>query len=82
MLTITFQNLIEAYDGVYELSIIVSDPSLDNPIFWNFGKLDMKFQKPKDPTDVTPSYKNNQKQKMEPNYTEEKIDPKYTVRKH
>jgi len=57
----------------------VSDPSFDNPIFWNFGKVDLKFSKPKDPSDVTPSYKNHQKQKMEPNYAEETKDPKIVV---
>jgi len=40
----------------------------------------MKFQKPKDPSDVTPLFKNHQKQKMEPNYNEEVRDPKIIVR--
>jgi len=72
-------NIVEPYDGVYELSIVISDPSLDNPIIWSFGKIEVKFTKAKDPAEVTPSYKNFQKTKMEPNYEEEVHDPKYIL---
>jgi hypothetical protein len=34
-------------------------------MFWNFGKIEIKFKKPLDPSNMTPSYKNIQKEKME-----------------
>jgi hypothetical protein len=39
----------------------------------------MKFQKPKDPTNINPSHRNPQKQKMEPVYSDEVHNPKYLV---
>jgi len=52
---------------------------MDNPIIWSFGKVEIKFQKASEPADMTLLYKNFQKEKMEPNYTEEPMDPKYVV---
>jgi len=68
-LDISDHHIIDAYDGIYEMSIILSDPSLDNPVFWNFGKIEIKFSKPMDPLSITESYKNQQKQKIEHSFT-------------
>jgi len=62
---------MEAYEGVYELTVIVSDAALDNPMIWNFGKIEIKFKKPLDPTNLFPSYKNIQKERMEPAFPPE-----------
>ncbi len=59
------QNLIDPYDGTYEMTLLVSDKNIDKPAIWNFGKVDVKFMKPMDPTNVNPTYKNIQKPKME-----------------
>ena len=47
------------------MSILISDPGMDNPILWNFGKIEMKFSKPLDPTNSEESNKNPQKPKIE-----------------
>lgn len=47
------------------MTLLVSDKNIDKPAIWNFGKLEVKFQKPMDPTNVNPSFKNIQKPKME-----------------
>lgn len=60
-----FKSVIDAYDGIYEMSILISDPGMDNPILWNFGKIEMKFSKPLDPTNSEESNKNPQKPKIE-----------------
>jgi len=70
------QNSIESYDGVYELTLLVSDISLDNPMIWNFGKLDVKFRKPADPSNMNPSYKNIQKPKMDTTFEPEESPTK------
>lgn len=70
---------MEAYDGVYELTLMVSDAGLDNPIIWNFGKLEVKFRKPLDPTNIVPSYKNQLKEKMETTFTPEESPNKNIV---
>ena len=46
---------------------------------WNFGKIEIKFTKAKDPSEASPSYKNFQNPKIEPNYQDEVIEPKYIV---
>lgn len=56
---------MEAYDGLYELTLIVSDVTMENPMIWNFGKVEVKFRKPLDPSNLSSSYKNPQKPKME-----------------
>ncbi len=70
---------MDAYDGTYELTLIVSDVGLDNPMIWNFGKVDVKFKKPLDPTNLNPSHKNIQKDKMEPHFPEEESPNKNIV---
>lgn len=47
------------------MSILISDPGMENPILWNFGKIEMKFSKPLDPTNYEESNKNPQKPKIE-----------------
>jgi hypothetical protein len=68
--------LIEAYDGTYELTLIISDTTLDNPMIWNFSKLEIKFRKPLDPSNLSTSYKNIQKPKMEPHFPAEESPTK------
>ncbi len=70
---------MEAYDGLYELTLTVSDIALDNPMIWNFGKLEVKFKRPLDPTNLSPSYKNVQKEKMEPSFPVEESPHKNIV---
>lgn len=62
---------MDAYSGIYELTLIVSDTGLDNPIIWNFGKLEIIFNKPLDPSTLTPSNKNIQKSKIQPHFEPE-----------
>jgi hypothetical protein len=57
----------------------VNDVTLENPIFWNFGKLEVKFRKPLDPNNIAPSYKNNQKEKLEPGFPVEESPSKNLV---
>jgi len=58
-------NIIDPYDGVYEMTLMVSDKNLDKPAMWNFGKIEIKFMKPMDPTNINPTHKNVQKTKMD-----------------
>lgn len=53
------------------MSIIISDANIDNPIIWNFGKIDIKFNKPLDPLSLDESFKNVQKPKIEWNFQPE-----------
>lgn len=53
------------------MSLLLSDPGLENPILWNFGKLEVKFSKPLDPSNVEESYKNYQKPKQEHTFAPE-----------
>ena len=62
---------MEPYDGIYELTLTVSDSSFDHPMIWQFAKIEMKFRKPLDPSTMTPSNKNIQKEKMETSFTPE-----------
>ena len=61
---------MESYNGNYELALVVSDASLDQPIVWNFGTMEITFRKPSDP-ESTENYKNKMKPKMEPTFTQE-----------
>lgn len=72
---------MEAYDGVYELTLVVSDPGFDNPMIWNFGKLEVKFRKPLDPS-ITPSFKNKNKEKMEPYFPPEQSPNQHIIVKY
>jgi hypothetical protein len=58
------------------MTLIVSDTSLDNPMIWNFAKVEVKFRKPLDPSNLSSSHKNIQKQKMEPHFTPEESPTK------
>lgn len=57
--------MIDAYDGIYEMSLIMSDPTQENPSLWSFGKINIKFSKPLDPLNAIESLKNIQKPKLE-----------------
>lgn len=62
---------MDPYDGIYELTLTVSDSSFENPMIWQFGKIEMKFRRPLDPSTMSPSYKNSQKDKMDTVFTPE-----------
>jgi len=70
---------MEAYNGLYELTLIVSDVGLDNPMIWNFGKLEINFRKALDPSNLSQSYKNIQKERMEPTFPVEESPTKNIV---
>ena len=61
------------------MTLLVSDKNLDKPAMWNFGKLEVKFMKPMDPSNVNPSYKNIQKPKMEYVFAPENTKSNYTA---
>lgn len=61
---------MESYNGNYELALVVSDASLDTPLAWSFGNIEITFRKPSDPNE-TISHKNKLKPKMEPTFTEQ-----------
>ena len=69
-------NVMEAYDGTYELTLILSDVAMDNPVIWNFGKIEVTFRKPLDPSNLSNNYKNIQKPKMEPFFEVEQSSSK------
>jgi hypothetical protein len=48
-------------------------------MFWNFGKIEVKFRKPQDPSNMTPSYKNIQKEKMETSVAPEETHHKTSL---
>ena len=62
---------MESYNGKYSLSIYLSDKSIEKPIIWNFGSMEIKYIKPQSPSDAEPLYLNIQKPKMEPTFNEE-----------
>ncbi len=70
---------MEAYDGMFELTLILNDVEFENPMIWNFGKMDIKFKKPMDPTNTTPSYANKNKDKMEPFFYPEQSPTKFII---
>jgi len=47
------------------MSILITDPGIDNPILWNFGKIEIKFNKPLDPLSIGEDFKNINKPKLE-----------------
>ena len=61
------------------MTLIVSDNNLDKPALWNFGKLEVKFMKPMDPSNVNPTFKNVQKPKMEFVFAQENTKSNYVV---
>ena len=62
------------------MSIIISDPTIENPVIWSFGKILIKFSKPLDPLNVSESYKNIIKPKIEYTFNEEKNNYSSIVR--
>ena len=62
---------MESYNGLYELSIVMSDPTIKKVLKWDFGKISISFTKPSDPMDELNSLKNNLQPKMEPTFTPE-----------
>lgn len=69
-------NVMDAYDGVYELTLILSDVTMENPVIWNFGKIEVTFRKPLDPSNLSTNYKNIQKPKMEAHFDAEESGSK------
>lgn len=61
------------------MTLLVSDKNIDKPAIWNFGKVEVKFMKPMDPTNVNPTYKNIQKPKMEYVFAPENTRSNYMV---
>lgn len=72
-------NVMDAYDGTYELTLILSDVTMENPVIWNFGKIEVTFRKPLDPSNLSSNYKNIQKPKMEPFFEVEQSTSKNLV---
>ncbi len=64
-------NVVDAYDGTYELTLILSDVTMDNPVIWNFGKIEVTFRKPLDPSNLSNNFKNIQKPKLEASFEAE-----------
>ena len=62
---------MESYNGVYELSIVMSDPIIKSVLKWDFGKISISFTKPTDPLEQINSLKNKLQPKMEPTFTPE-----------
>ena len=61
---------------------MVSDNNVDKPALWNFGKLEVKFQKQMDPSNVNPTYKNVQKPKMDFVFGPENTKSNFVVNYH
>jgi hypothetical protein len=62
---------MESYNGVYELSVLMSDPTIANVLKWDFGQIKISFTKPSDPLDEERSLKNKLQPKMEPTFSPE-----------
>ena len=62
---------MESYNGAYEIFIVMSDPTIENILTWEFGKIMISFTKPTDPLDEQKSLKNYMQPKMEPTFTPE-----------
>jgi hypothetical protein len=76
-------NVIDAYDGTYELTLILSDTTMENPVIWNFGKIEVNFRKPLDPSNLSYNFKNIQKPKLEPYFeVEQSTNKNYFVRRN
>jgi len=74
-------NVMDAYDGTYELTLILSDVTMENPIIWNFGKIEVTFRKPLDPSNLSTNFKNVQKPKLEPYFeVEQSTNKNYFVK--
>ena len=62
---------MESYNGIYELSVVMSDPTIKNVLKWDFGQIKISFTKPSDPLDEQRSLKNKLQPKMEPTFSPE-----------
>ena len=62
---------MESYNGAYEIFIVMSDPTIENILTWEFGEIMISFTKPTDPLDEQKSLKNYMQPKMEPTFTPE-----------
>ena len=62
---------MESYNGIYELSVIMSDPTIKNVLKWDFGQIIISFTKPSDPLDEQRALKNKLQPKMEPTFSPE-----------
>ena len=62
---------MESYNGLYEISIIMSDPNIKEVLQWEFGKIEISFTKPTDPQEEINSLKNSLEPKMEPTFSPE-----------
>ena len=62
---------MESYNGLYEISIIMSDPNIKEVLHWEFGQIEISFTKPTDPQEELNSLKNSLEPKMEPTFSPE-----------
>ena len=62
---------MESYNGIYDISIIMSDPIIKKVLQWDFGQIRISFTKPSDPLDEQRALKNNLQPKMEPTFSPE-----------
>ena len=62
---------MESYNGIYDLSVMMSDPTIANVLSWDFGKIKISFTKPSDPLDEQRALKNKLQPKMEPTFSPE-----------
>ena len=62
---------MESYNGIYEISIVMSDPTIKNVLKWDFGQIRISFTKPSDPLDEQRALKNKLQPKMEPTFSPE-----------
>jgi hypothetical protein len=62
---------MESYNGIYEISIVMSDPTIKKVLEWNFGQIRISFTKPSDPLDEQRALKNKLQPKMEPTFSPE-----------
>ena len=62
---------MESYNGIYEISIVMSDPTIKNVLEWDFGQIRISFTKPSDPLDQERALKNKLQPKMEPTFSPE-----------
>ena len=62
---------MESYNGIYEMSIVMSDPIIKNVLKWDFGQIRISFTKPSDPLDEQRALKNKLQPKMEPTFSPE-----------
>ena len=62
---------IESYNGLYEISIIMSDLNIKEVLNWELGKIEISFTKPTDLQEELNSLKNSLEPKMEPTFSPE-----------